>query len=67
MKILYCDETNLDRRSGDFLIYGGLMVDSDKVRDLSDDIEKMRRELGVPRDYKLKLTLDLKTFRMSNS
>jgi len=54
MKILYCDETNLDRRSGDFLIYGGLMVDSDKVRDLSDDIEKMRRELGVPRDYKLK-------------
>lgn len=54
MKILYCDETNLEHRSGDFLIYGGLMVDADRIQSLSDAVGALRTELGVPRDYKFK-------------
>lgn len=54
MKLLYCDETNLEERSGDFLIYGGLMVDAEASLALSHAIDELRIELGVPRDYQLK-------------
>ena len=27
LHLFYCDETNLEERAGDFLIYGGLVID----------------------------------------
>ncbi|MAH15851.1 MAG: DUF3800 domain-containing protein [Sphingomonadaceae bacterium] len=54
MHLLYCDETNLEERAGDFLIYGGLMIDGDRVGDLNTAIDELRTRRGVPRDYHLK-------------
>jgi len=54
MHLLYCDESNLEERVGDFLLYGGLMVDGTKAGDLSAAMDKIRLRRGVPRDYLLK-------------
>lgn len=54
MHLLYCDETNLEERAGDFLIYGGLMIDADRALDLSLAIDDLRGRYGVNRDYRLK-------------
>lgn len=54
MHFLYCDETNLERRAGDFLIYGGLMIDADRAPALSAAIKQLRARNGVSRDYQLK-------------
>lgn len=54
MRLLYCDETNLEERSGDFLIYGGLTVSADQAFSLSRAIDALRRELRVPPDYRFK-------------
>ena len=54
MHLLYCDETNLEERAGDFLIYGGLMIDGDRAGDLNAAIDDIRARRGVPRDYNLK-------------
>lgn len=54
MHLLYCDETNLEDRAGDFLLYGGLMVDGARAGALSASIDDIRARLGVPRDYLLK-------------
>lgn len=47
MKFLYCDESNLDQKSGDFLIYGGLSIYGDKFLDLSDRIWKLRKKYNI--------------------
>lgn len=54
MHLLYCDESNLEERAGDFLLYGGLMVDPARAGALSAAIDQLRARLGVPRDYLLK-------------
>ena len=54
MYLFYCDESNLEERSGDFLIYGGLVINSEVARQFSSEIEKVRASFSVPRDYKLK-------------
>lgn len=54
MQLLYCDETNLEERAGDFLIYGGLVVDGAQAGALSAAIDEIRTRRGVPRDYQLK-------------
>lgn len=54
MHLLYCDETNLEERAGDFLIYGGLMIDSGRASELSAAIDALRARHNVPRDYRLK-------------
>lgn len=54
MLFLYCDETNMECRDGDFLLYGGLIVHSEKILSLSKSIDRLRTEYSVPRDYKLK-------------
>jgi hypothetical protein len=55
MYLLYCDESNLEERSGDFLIYGGLMIDADRMQSLSSTIDRIRSEdPRVSRDYRLK-------------
>lgn len=54
MHLFYCDETNLEERPGDFLIYGGLVIDSATAREFSAAIDKLRELHDVPRDYYLK-------------
>jgi len=52
--LLYCDETNLEERTGDFLLYGGLIVDGARALDLSLAVDDLRRRHGVARDFRLK-------------
>lgn len=54
MHLLYCDETNLEEREGDFLIYGGLLINGANVKEFSAAIDELRTRRGVPRDYRLK-------------
>lgn len=54
MHLLYCDESNLDERSGDFLIYGGVMIAADAAASLSSEIEKIRNDANLPLDFRLK-------------
>lgn len=54
MYLLYCDETNLEERAGDFFAYGGLSIPGDSARELSQTIDGIRRQLKVGREYKLK-------------
>lgn len=54
MHLFYCDETNLEERAGDFLIYGGLIIEGERARDFSAAIDELRTRRGVPRDYRLK-------------
>lgn len=54
MHLLYCDETNLEERPGDFLIYGGLIINGDTAKEFSAAIDELRVKRGVPRDYRLK-------------
>jgi hypothetical protein len=54
LHLFYCDETNLERRAGDFLIYGGLMIDGATAVDFSAAMDELRARHKVPRDYHLK-------------
>ncbi|MCK0095498.1 hypothetical protein MWU60_07935 [Yoonia sp. F2084L] len=54
MKFIYCDETNMETRDGDFLIYGGLTVDDDKFQSLNDKIWLIREKYKIDRSEKLK-------------
>jgi hypothetical protein len=54
MHLLYCDETNLQERSGDFFVYAGVVVESSRARDLSHRIDKIRSDANVPVAYRLK-------------
>ena len=54
MYLLYCDETNYEKRCGDFFVYGVVAIDSTKAATLSAEIEGIRNRLETPRDYLLK-------------
>lgn len=54
MHILYCDESNMEDRAGDFLIYAGIAIDGERAMDLSREIDNIRTRLNVPREYRLK-------------
>lgn len=54
MHLLYCDESNLEERNGDFFFYGGLSIESEAASSLSQDIDTLRRRFNLPQNYKLK-------------
>lgn len=54
MYLLYCDETNMEEKSGDFLLYAGVSIPPDTAYRLSEDIERARKRLAVPPDFHLK-------------
>ncbi len=54
MYLLYCDETNLEERNSDFLIYGGLIIPDGQAGDYSRAIDDIRHKFGVDRNYRLK-------------
>ncbi|WP_417830418.1 hypothetical protein [Thalassospira sp.] len=54
MHLLYCDESNLEKRPGEFLLYGGLRIDPKHAHDLSLALDELRLNAKVPRDYRFK-------------
>ncbi|MCK1568818.1 DUF3800 domain-containing protein [Bradyrhizobium sp. 173] len=54
MHLLYCDETNLQERSGDFFVYAGVIIEAARARDLSHRIDTIRAGANVPPEYRLK-------------
>jgi hypothetical protein len=52
--LLYCDETNLEERKGDFFAYAGVVVEGARARDLSHVIDGIRTAAKVPANYRLK-------------
>ncbi|MDP5239757.1 DUF3800 domain-containing protein [Uliginosibacterium sp. 31-16] len=62
MKLLYCDETNFGKNANDFFVYGGIVIDASNAASLSHAVEKIRKELGVPRDYTFKFNPGPKNF-----
>jgi hypothetical protein len=54
LHLLYCDESNLQERDGDFLIYGGLVIDGHRSRELSQKIDQIRARAGVHPNFRLK-------------
>jgi hypothetical protein len=54
MQLLYCDESNLEERTGDFLLYGGICIDADRAHEYSLAMDNLRTRLRVPREYCLK-------------
>lgn len=54
MHLLYCDESNMQERAGDFLIYGGVVIDGVRAHDLSGSIEEIRLRHGLSPSFRLK-------------
>lgn len=54
MYLLYCDETNFKKVSGDFFVYGGVVIEAARAESLSNAIDQARRQFGVPREHLLK-------------
>ena len=54
MDLLYCDESNLENRAGEFLLYGGIRIPGDQAAALSTRIEALRAEAGLAPDTRLK-------------
>jgi hypothetical protein len=54
MRLLYCDETNMQERAGDFFVYAGLVVDGDRAQALSQRVDRIRREARIDRAFRLK-------------
>jgi hypothetical protein len=52
--LLYCDETNLEERKGDFFAYAGVVVEGARALDLSHVIDGIRTAAKVPANYRLK-------------
>ncbi|CAI2932961.1 protein of unknown function [Aminobacter niigataensis] len=61
MHLLYCDESNIDEHSGDFLVYAGVMISAEAAPSLSAAIENIRDDVGIPRDFRLKSIRDRTT------
>lgn len=54
MYLLYCDESNLERRQGDFFVYGGISVPDLTALSLSKEIDAIRASFKVDPQYLLK-------------
>lgn len=54
MYLLYCDETNIEERKGDFFLYGGICIPPENCASLSRRIDEIREAAKVPATFKLK-------------
>jgi len=54
MHLLYCDETNIEERKGDFFLYGGVCIPTDNCSSLSQRIDEIRKSMNVPTTFRLK-------------
>jgi hypothetical protein len=51
---MYSDESNLEPRENTFFIYGGIIIDAERAKDLSDSIQAIREEKRISSDFVLK-------------
>jgi hypothetical protein len=56
MHLLYCDETNFEKKPNNFFLYGGLIIDGNNAEAISRDIEALRKEFHIPEDFILKFS-----------
>ncbi|MBH0112819.1 hypothetical protein I5E68_07625 [Novosphingobium sp. YJ-S2-02] len=54
MHLLYCDESNLEHRAGDFLIYAGISIPGNAAGALSQRIDELRLAFGLAPNVRLK-------------
>lgn len=54
MKLLYCDESNMEERAGDFLVYGGVVIPSENAKALSEEIRHIRQEARIAATERVK-------------
>jgi hypothetical protein len=54
LRLLYCDETNMEARAGDFSVYAGLVVDGEKALALTQRIDQIRLDARIDRSFRLK-------------
>lgn len=54
MKLLYCDESNMEERAGDFLVYGGVVVPGENAKALSEAVRLIRQEAGIAATERVK-------------
>ena len=54
MYLMYCDETNLEERSGVFFVYGGISFEASAAFALSKEIDSLRAQHRIPPDFILK-------------
>jgi hypothetical protein len=54
MYLLYSDETNLDPTENIFFIYGGIIINGERAKNLSDNIQRQREDRNIPNDFILK-------------
>ena len=54
MYLMYSDEANLEAQENTFFIYGGVMVEADKAKDLSNAVQSIRDEFNIPPEFVLK-------------
>lgn len=54
MQLLYTDETNLDPKTADFFVYGGVIISGDRAGELSQSIDGLRKAFGYKPDDLLK-------------
>jgi hypothetical protein len=54
MYLLYTDETNLDARSSEFFVYGGIAIPSENAKSLSDALVKIREAAKIKPEFLLK-------------
>lgn len=48
MHLLYCDESNMENRNGEFLLYGGVIIPPDNARPLAEEIALIRKRARIP-------------------
>lgn len=56
MHLLYCDETNFEKKPNNFFLYGGLIINGNHAEAISSDIENLRKEFNVPENFNLKFS-----------
>lgn len=54
MHLLYCDESNLEEREGDFLIYAGVSIPAERASALNSAIIALRAARGIDADELVK-------------
>jgi len=54
MYLLYCDETNFQKLTGDFFVYGGIVIETTKAAGLAAELISIRTQYKVPAEFLVK-------------
>lgn len=56
MHLLYCDESNMEEKAGDFLLYGGVIVPAESSLALSNEISAIRKRGRIAATERVKFS-----------